>query len=439
MLQILGLKILTFGLRTFTRNSATALPGLIMERYFSKTLRRLCNSFEHVIFITGTNGKTTTTRLLCHLLEESGIEYVTNPSGSNMLRGIASVLVEKANILGKIPEKYAIFEVEEATAPKLAEFLKPDCIVVTNLFRDQLDAYGEIDTTQRYLLQTIERSNNPHLILNGDDYRVSMLTNASEGHVDYIKYAQEYLLYIKFEIPHDPERGYLQPVLKEGENAKVHTIKNIRVNNDLENTFDLSEGDKHVFQDIRMKVPGMFSTFNAAAALLAYQSAVVNAASQLDSAVLKHVETFKPVFGRGEVIKYGKTRFQILLVKNPAGMNLNLHLLTPAPQKEAILFILNDKIADGRDVSWIWDCEFNVLKQLDFENVFCAGDRRWDMTLRVSYEGMSVRKTFESLDEAVKAIEYLGFEKVYVLATYTAMRNFRDTMSELTHVTKMWE
>ncbi|MFW5720595.1 MAG: MurT ligase domain-containing protein, partial [Candidatus Dojkabacteria bacterium] len=431
MLQILGLKILTFVLRTFTRNSATALPGLIMERYFSKILRRLCNSFEHVIFITGTNGKTTTTRLLCHLLEESGIEYVTNPSGSNMLRGIASVLVEKANILGKIPEKYAIFEVEEATAPKLAEFLKPDCIVVTNLFRDQLDAYGEIDTTQRYLQQAIEKSNNPGLVLNGDDYRVSTLASSSAGQVTYITFDKEYTSYIKFEIPHDPERGYLKPELQKGKNTITFTIKNIRVNSDLENTFDLIGTDKNGYNEIVMKVPGMFSTFNAAAALLTYQNMCARSKGSLQAEILEKVSTFKPVFGRGEVIKYGKTRFQILLVKNPAGMNLNLHLLTPAPQKEAILFILNDKIADGRDVSWIWDCDFNVLKQLGFENVFCAGDRRWDMTLRVSYEGMSVRKTFESLDEAVKAIEYLGLKKVYVLATYTSMRNFRDTMSEL--------
>lgn len=391
------LKILVFFLRTFTKSSATAIPGVLLEDYFPRTLKKMFSGFEKVILVTGTNGKTTTTQMICHLLERNGETFVTNRSGSNLLRGIAASILDNTDFWGRPKSKLAVFEIEEGSMRRLTTFVKPEIVIVTNIFRDQLDAYGEIDKTYRYIREAIQKFGNPTLILNGNDPRVSRLTTETNGKVLEIKVASEYLNQIKIE---DSGTSSTSPNSIDPAKVDSYLVKNIQIKNDLSSSFDV-EGLKGNFYKNSLKVPGLHNTINAGAAILAVRTLFESKSPKLD------LSGFEPVFGRGEVIKVkgeklnvksvipesaaeqrmsgiqesegldsrlrgnDKSReveFQILLAKNPAGMNLNLHLLEHVENRDAILILLNDKIADGRDVSWIWDTDFSLLKSLNFKN-----------------------------------------------------------------------
>jgi UDP-N-acetylmuramyl tripeptide synthase len=437
------LKLLTFFLRTFTGNSATALPGLVLERYFPRTLKKILNQFDNVVLITGTNGKTTTSRILCHLLENNKIDFITNSSGSNLIRGIASVVVQNSNFLGKARSKTAIFEVEEATLPKLVKYLRPNIIVVTNIFRDQLDAYGEIDKTYNYIKSAVLDSDNPVLVLNKDDDRVRTLASLTTNTVDFISLDEKYLEQIKFETSNE---SYNQPLKSTSDTNEIR-IENIRVNGDLANIFDIVINQK-IIQSLKLRVPGVHSTFNAAAVISIFKEVLQKDFKEIFSSFNVKLDEFEPAFGRGEVITINNSNndssFQIFLVKNPAGMNLNFHLLENLQKDErvALLLILNDNIADGRDVSWIWDCDFGLLKKLKFKNIFISGSRRFDMGLRVKYEGIGLGtkgKIFENSAEAIKELLDLGFEKIFVMPTYTAMLDFRAQLGKKTDIRKMWK
>ena len=231
-----SLKLLTLLLRATTKNSGTALPGLLLEKYFPNTLKKLLAQFDDVILITGTNGKTTTTQMVCHLLKAQNVDFVTNTSGSNLIRGIASSVLDKTKN-GKVQAKLGIFEVEEATMPLLSKLVRPRLIVVTNIFRDQLDAYGEIDKTLRYIREAIESSNNPILILNGDDPRVQNLSNYSNGEINFVKLDPKLLEQIKFEDSNVDIKSNITI------NTKVWNIKNISID-------DMSMEDFNSFSDI---------------------------------------------------------------------------------------------------------------------------------------------------------------------------------------------
>jgi len=438
------LKLLVFLLRKFTKNSATALPGVLLEDYFPNTLKKMLSVFEKVILVTGTNGKTTTTQMICHLLEKNNISYVTNKSGSNLLRGIASSLLDTTDFWGKPKSKLAIFEVEEGSMRRLVKFVKPQIIVVTNIFRDQLDAYGEIDKTYRYIQEAVKNSNNPVLILNGNDARVSSLKKESTNNIIEIEIAEEYLSQIKIENIEEIDKLIDKKI-------ESYLIKNIRINEDLCSTFDI-EGRKGNFYKNILKVPGLHNAINAACAILATKQLFNDKSLSLD------LSKFEPAFGRGEIIKVKKSAgekvidFQILLAKNPAGMNLNLHLLKNVKNREAVLILLNDNTADGKDVSWIWDVDFSLLKNLNFQNIYVSGIRKYDIALRLKYEGLKFKSkisaakseegevtVFESVSDSVESLVKSNYEKVFVLPTYTAMLELRREIGKYTKVKEMWE
>lgn len=417
------IKLLTFFLRRFTSYSATALPGLLIEKYFPATASKLFSQLDQVVVVTGTNGKTTTVHMISELLRQNGMPFITNRSGSNMTRGLLSTLVDQSNWRGVISTKLAVLEVEEATLPRLVKHLKPQTIVVTNIYRDQLDAYGEIDKTFEYLATAIKESNNSNLVLNGDDERVLKLSEFSKGKKSLISFEESYLRLIKSE--------NRSPVLRKEDS---HIITGIRTDGDsLSNTFEIRQGKNtlSVFEPI----PGAFNCFSATAALLAFASIVGRDLFLLSSKYDIDFGKLRPAFGRGEILEHGDTRYQIFLGKNPAGLSLNLHLLAQAKAGEAILLILNDNTADGRDVSWIWDVDLSALKSIlsgsegpQKTKIFVAGTRGLDMALRLKYEGIREVRIFKDIGEAIREIGREKFEKVYVLPTYTAMLDFRKAL-----------
>lgn len=430
MLVINFLKIISWFLRTFTKNSATALPGLLLETYFPWVLKKIFSRFEKVVLITGTNGKTTTTQMICHLLSKNNIDFITNKSGSNLIRGIASSILDKTNFWGQPISKFGVFELEEGSIRKIVKFIKPQVIVITNIFRDQLDAYGEIDKTFRYIKEAVEKSDNPTLVLNGNDYRVSKLKQYTNNTVIELKLDEKYLDQIKVENnPYPDEENFIH---KKQEN---YTLKNIQVFDDLSTIFDI-EGLKSNFYKNKVFVPGMYNAINAASSILTVKKIVEEKSINLD------LSDFPPAFGRGEIISIDEGKeFQFLLAKNPAGMNLNLHLLKNVKNREAVLIILNDNIADGKDISWIWDVDFHLLKELNFNKIYVSGNRKWDIALRLKYEGLNIHKecVFEDSKSAFEKLRESDHKKIYILPTYTAMLEFRKELGKFTNVKKMWK
>jgi UDP-N-acetylmuramyl tripeptide synthase len=445
------LKLIVSFLRTFTGNSGTALPGLWLEKYFPQTAVNLLNQFEKVILITGTNGKTTTTQMICFLLRQNGIKYISNKSGSNLVRGVLSSVIDEVGFRGRIPKGvYAVFEVEEGSMPKLTKMLKPDVVVVTNVFRDQLDAYGEIDKTLDYICQGIKNANNPVLILNADDERVASLASDSENKKYVISINKKYLELIKLESKNEFD---LDNIL----NLKQVFIDSIEVDDDLHYHYNYIFDSHHYKNEIL--APGIHNVLNSV-------YAQISIIELLGEKAYLNLKSYPPAFGRGEVISVQQSKktepqnFQLLLAKNPAGLNLNFHLLENVKNREAVLLLLNDNTADGKDISWIWDADFSILKNLDFENIYISGTRAFDMALRYLYEFEGIKYNINKVNKykydlendlgkkihiynkisfAIKDIMVSDAEQIYVLPTYTAMRELRDELAKYTKVRKMWK
>lgn len=435
MFQIVFLKLFNKFLRRFTSFSGTALTGLILEKYFPRTQRKLFAKIENLIVITGTNGKTTTAEILRELFEADNIKYFSNKSGSNMIRGMLSSMIDNyCTVCDEYKCEWVIFEVEEATLPKLTELVKPKLIIVTNLFRDQLDAYGELDKTLSYIKKGIEQSDNPILILNGNDKRVLSLRNVSKNKKAIISFDDKLIDQIKLE-----EYGDEEVNVKPEEQPESYQITNFEVSHeDLAIIFELVS--KNSSRNIKLQIPGLFTAFNASAALVGFETlfAENNDVNKNNIEVLSKI---KPAFGRGERAKINSNNstIQTFLVKNPAGMNLNLQLLGNFEKKVRLVFGLNDKIADGQDVSWIWDSDIELVRKIKISEIFVYGSRAYDMALRLNYAGIDNIKLIDDLGSFFEKLNQDKEESyTIVLPTYTAMTEMRKIMVTKFKLQKIW-
>lgn len=412
------IKLLIFTLKVSGQGRGTALPGLIIEKYFPFIIPYILKQSPYTILITGTNGKTTTRTILSNVLQtKDGV--IQNRSGSNLKRGILSEIISQSNFWGKVSAKYAIFEVEEATIPKLTQLLKPKQIIVTNLYRDQLDAYGEIDRTQKFIQEAINNSPQAEIILNGDDPRVRNLDTKKNKATHYFQIDDP--LKYRFNYEGETQVGLLE---------ESFTAQSLKINPDLSTSFE------YLGEKITLNIPGYYHVYNVLASIASAEILNIKLKD-----IVRAIENTKPAFGRGEIVQYMDKNIHILLVKNPAGFNLNLDLLTHIANSE-IIFILNDKIADGKDVSWIWDSQLEILNKIKPKTIICSGTRASDMLLRVKYALPNLKATkipdnyFDSETKttiilAKKTDDILDFIKkssstdFYILATYTAMLGIR--------------
>lgn len=408
-------RFVTSILRLTGKGRGTALPGLIVERYFSFLIPYIFQLLPKTILITGTNGKTTTRTILTKILEDSGQKVIQNKSGSNLIRGLISEILSEVSLMGNLDKDIAVFEVEEATMPKLCLLINSEQIIVTNLYRDQLDAYGEIDRTEKFIQEAIDLSKQATVILNGDDPRVSKLTTKAKK--------------IFFGI----DDAYIKLFRYEGTQSTKAEIDiqatNIKIHSNLSNSFEIEK------ESYQLNLPGVFQIYNALAA--------VTSAKELgyDKDLNKVIEKVKPAFGRGEIIEYNDSTLQFLLIKNPAGLNLTLRLLNEIDKELKLIIILNDQTADGKDVSWIWDAEMEMLKDMNITEIICSGSRANDMLLRIKYS-LGELKThslnhYSTLDNKtqIKLVKMEDFPKIlnrgnyYVLPTYTAMLQLRKLLT----------
>lgn len=404
LLTILFAKSLTVILKLTKKGRGTALPGLIVQKYIPILIPYILNKSPYTILITGTNGKTTTRTFLCNVLE-SKYKVLQNRSGSNLLRGIISEIISQSDYFGNVKHKFAVFEVEEASMPNIAKFIKAEQIIITNLYRDQLDAYGEVDRTQKFIQEAVDLSPESFIILNGDDPRVSQ-----------IKVQNDRVIYFGINDPLIKMFDYEGNIdIKNGITKRTASRLEIKKNLGTSFTFD---GETY-----EVNIPGYFNVYNALASILS--AGILN----IDTDNIKNaISMTKPAFGRGEIIEINDKQLHLFLVKNPAGFNLNLDLIKSIKDINLAL-VLNDNIADGKDVSWIWDSNLEILNQMKARQIICSGTRSEDMLLRVKYaidkDNNSEITEIKPLSELTMHILNSNVKHFYILLTYTAMLELR--------------
>lgn len=396
------------------RGGGSALPGLVIEKIDPKFIQRtLADLPQGVVIISGTNGKTTTTKIVVELLESVGLKVFTNRTGSNFSRGVAAALLDEVNIRGKLDADIAVLELDEAWAVKFVQIVRPRFSLLLNVMRDQLDRFGEIDNTAA-LLQKIAEATSDTVVLNRDDPRIFKISEHIQAEKVFFGTTSELLQLM----PTDDTLKYGTAVANQSVVADV-LLKKI---NAQQATFQID--NKEI--DVDLQLTGVYNLLNAAAAVaLARQIA----GPEITDTILSALENIKPAFGRGETIYLNGTPIELILVKNPSGFRLAL--LSFAKNNSATMIAVNDNYADGRDVSWFWDVDFSLLKNV----AMISGARAYDMALRLQYDDIPIGKIDTNISKALEDfINTNPDEPKQIFCSYTAMTVIRRLLSEKTDV-----
>ena len=390
-----------------------------------------------VIAVTATNGKTTTNNAIRYMLEQNGKKVVSNREGNNMETGIITTLIKSCTLTGKIKADFVTFEVDESYVPIVFKKIPLNTLVVLNFFRDQLDRNGEVESLILKINEFL-KTYDGNLVLNNDDPNVARLGRANENNknvyyfsVDKYKYATEEqseagegkfcpfdktrLEYEYYQYSHIgkfkcPKCGY-------GEENLYTKVENV----DLDAKTFKEEDISYEFL-----ANNIYTIYNYAA--------VISVAKLYDLDAKEAIKTFKLDNGRAENVKINGCETIINLAKNPTGANVSLRTLNEDKEEKELLFVLNDNSADGHDVSWIWDINFNVQ---NVTRIVTAGTRAYDMAIRIKTSGFDENKIEPYLDlkEAVQAL-YKTNTKKYVIANYTALQPTRREILQLGTVLK---
>ena len=436
-------KWITKSLRLLKLGGGTALPGLLAERIFPSLLSELGENFSKgIILITGTNGKTTTARLVTSVLKANGFRVIHNFTGSNLTRGILGQILIETDFRGNFRADFGVFEVDEATTEKAARALKPRIILVTNLFRDQLDRYGELDKVASIINDSFQWASE-YIILNGDDPLVSSLGKdckipkiffgintpsfslpKSVVDLNHCPICDEELHFTSRLYGHLGDYrclkcGFQRP------NLDISAF-DIKFNEDFSLNFKVNF--KGEVAEVRSPLYGIFNVYNFLSALSLCTALNIDLKSTVD--VLSEAT---PAFGRLERLNLDSKECVLLLAKNPVGFSINIDTVKRDKTKKNFLIILNDNLADGTDTSWIWDVDFESLKDEDFRFVICSGIRAEDMALRLKYAGIPQIK-IEIINDVKQAFQKAisltnDKERLYILPNYTAMLEIRGYLA----------
>lgn len=413
---------------TFKLGSGSTWPGHIALKLNKNFIKEILSSdFPQldVVIIAGTNGKTTTSKLLRFLLEKQGKKVFQNEEGANLLNGIASSLLRHTALANSRSSKYdvAIFEVDENSLPLVLAQVKPKAVVLLNLFRDQLDRYGEVNIIAGKWEKSLAKlSRETHLILNGDDPQIYYLGKKSPAQIHY--YGLEDLFFKIKEIPHDVDSTYCPQC---GEQLVYKGISYSHLGDFYCKSCGFKRENVETFQKkhIRYSLLGVYNIYNAYAVILTLEKAL---GIRLDTVDL---DEFKPAFGRQERLEYKGRNIFIQLSKNPAGFNQSVEVAREVIANGGgnILIVLNDRIPDGRDISWIWDVEFERIKDMT-DTVYVSGDRAFDMGVRMKYTGIAHVQVSGNLEKAIEEVvdKTQKGKNVIILATYSAMLETREIL-----------
>ncbi|PZU50514.1 MAG: DUF1727 domain-containing protein [Arsenicicoccus sp.] len=405
------------------RGGGSALPGLVTERLDPAVLRHTLGALPRgVVVVSGTNGKTTTTKMLVALLRAHGLRVFTNPTGSNFTRGVISSLLGEVGLRGRLDADLAVVELDEAHALHFSAQVPPTHALLLNVARDQLDRFAEIDHTAR-LLTTLAEQTTDGVVLNADDSFISRI----RGHVG------EGVQVRWFGV--DPSIADRLPELQE---ADVRfTDPDERRDPDASDALLLPEEDGRSFTvrfpdpalpdvgPVTLRQRGLAAMINATAATATARHLLGDDFDAATAATA--LAAVSPPFGRGEVIDAGGSPLELVLVKNPAGFTVALG--TYGAEPVATMVAINDNYADGRDVSWLYDVSFDSLRERGV--ALTSGVRGWDMALRLRYDGVEVGGVETDLDTALDTFlaQHAG-SPMRIFCTYTAMMHLRRNLAE---------
>ncbi|MBU3110857.1 Mur ligase family protein [Clostridium lacusfryxellense] len=423
----------------------TNFPGKIALKLDKNILRTIANNYD-VILITGTNGKTTTTSMIYGIVKDSGIPVITNNTGANMYTGIIACFISNYSFKKSAEKKIAVIEVDEANLKFVTEYITPKIITITNLFRDQMDRYGEVYTTLKKILEGINKVPESTLILNGDESLFGNLnlkndlqfygfgTKVNENKIVDINadakfctickspYEYNFITYNHLGDFYCTGCGYKRPEL-------TYSVDKIVELNTSGSTVHINNKEYYINQ------PGTYNIYNA---LCAYS--VAKSLGIEDDIVQHSLKTVASSFGRQETLNIDGIEVKIILVKNPAGYDEAVNTINLDSRKINLALLLNDNYADGKDVSWIWDVNFERLTSLNINKVMISGIRLYDMAIRLKVAGFSSDSFLLCSDEEklLNEIKVCNGEIVYILATYTAMINLRKFLHAKGYIDKIW-
>lgn len=409
------------------QTSGTSFIGMIMLKLYPDFLRHTSKYIKkEKIAVTGTNGKTTTAGILSHILETQGNSVIHNEKGANMLTGIANTMA-----LSIYPFKrfdYTVLESDEAYLSKLYDYLDTNYLIVTNLFRDQLDRYGELNTTAKKIQEAINKNPKIKLILNADDPIVVNFKSLSDSDEPPIYFGFENIEFMEKDIESKApmelfncsqcgevlkytkrfyaqqghyycDCGYTRPICNYIASAQIYNNYSI---------IKISHDNKEY--ELKTYLTGVYNAYNVlAATVMALELGYEDLQESLD--------TYQSVFGRCEtkIIKGHKAIIQ--LIKNPTGASEVLKTVNP---DNDVLIAINDNYADGRDVSWLWDADFELLKSVS-KQIITTGVRAYDMAIRLKYAGIDNVKVIPNINQAIIAITREAKGDITILPTYTAL------------------
>jgi UDP-N-acetylmuramyl tripeptide synthase len=435
------------------RRSGTSLPGVIALKIHPQLLSVLAANYERIVAVTGTNGKTTTANLITHLLRSSGLSTASNYEGANMLSGVVTALIKDCTILGKRPSQFAVLEVDEGNVGKVFSSVKPDLVVVTNYFRDQLDRYSDLDHNINLLRQVLVDLPQTMLLLNADDplvviagrdhsvvsyYGAIREQKEQTGSYDikevnlcpdcgtglsyyYYNYGQLGDYYCSNCAFRRPVPDFLASEIEDGDflEFNLHVCQR-KVFNDKSSTASTVR--------FRAQMQGLYNIYNILAAAAA---AITLGVSQ--QTITASLMEYVAASGRMEKFIFKGRISTVNLIKNPIGLNEVIKTLLRGKGEKALVIAINDLAGDGRDVSWLWDAGFEMLDNPLIKMIVCSGRRAGDVAVRLKYAGISLHKIVIE-PECGESIEILGeqdAEEYHILASYTCVFNYAKLLRKM--------
>ena len=452
MTAVLACKLCRALIRLLGRGG-TDFPGRVALKLCPNLLGELARNVTTVI-VTGTNGKTTTSRMIEQSWQDAGISYFANKSGANLLSGVTAEFAVHSTLTGRCRYSHALIESDEAALKFISKYVDAKVIVYTNVFRDQLDRYGEITHTLNAIREGITHVPNATLCLNAD---CSLTASLAEDGIPnpiirfgvnvpiYSETAHElsdavYCIHCKTQYEYDYRTyghlgGFRCP------KCGYHRIApEVAVTQVISTGADASDIVLDIFghaHEVHVNLPGGYNIYNAAAAAAAAHVVGID-----EKTTVSALGQFECGFGRAEQFRLGQAQARMMLVKNPAGYNQVINLISHDVGSCKLAFLLNDRFADGTDISWIWDVDFEALaaQQGRFTRIFVSGVRADDMALRLKYAGFPAER-IELVRDYEKLLGEIGADAApaFIMPTYTAMFDLRGEIGRHTDVKAFYE
>lgn len=433
---------------------ATTMPGRVALKVKRNILSDLSKDVK-VIIVTGTNGKTTSCRIIEEGLKKAGKTYFINKSGANLITGITSSFIMNSTVTGKKKYDYAIVECDENAFREVSRYIHCDVVLVTNVFRDQLDRYGEVTHTLNAIKESVKNLPDAVICLDADcslTYSMSreipnkIVTFGVDVPFDENAKAPEisdakYCIFCKNEYDYTyhtyghlggfvcKKCGYKRPQ----PDFSVKSVEELKQNYSVV-TADF-DGDINL---VKINIGGAYNVYNAIGCAAGLSSLGID-----NKTIISALETFNGAFGRMEQFSSGNNKINVILVKNPAGFSQTMNFIKSVEEDFTLILSLNDNAADGRDISWIWDVDFcSIFEKTNLKNLYVTGKRCYDMAVRVKYEGTGGRdiKIIENEDyNKLVDIAVSQGNDVYIVPTYTSMMAMRPVIAKRLGGKEFWE